>query len=376
MTRFIRQSVTLLLLALVSTAAVAQEGRGNVQIRDLCRLRGIRDNELIGYGLVTGLDGTGDGDGYLPAIEAVRAVLEKLSPGAVAMPAITDADSVAVVVVTAKLPAFNKAGEKINVNVSSVGPASSLSGGTLLVTPLQGPAIDNVVYAVASGSLKMQGANTKNAVIIDGATVERAVKPKFVFNRKIYFELSFKDADFTLAKQIADQINDKISGNEWAESREIRDPETGVLQATQVDMARAIKADTIEVDIPELFKTDHKIIGFISELERISFPPQDGGALIVINRHTKTIVATGDVQISPGIVMHGDLTVQIAPPGVPPEAGSSLIPLPGEPNEGSNLDTVLRGLRQFKATPDDMIEIILQLKRSKLLRARVVMVDS
>lgn len=335
-----------------------------VNIKHICKLRGVRENRLIGYGLVTGLNGTGDGEKFKPAIDALTAVMQKLNRSDVAQ-GVTDARSVAVVLVSATLPAFNKPGEKIDVQLSSVGPAGSLKGGRLLLTPLQGPSLDDVVYAVASGPVAVTGDNPKTATVRGGAIIERPVPPQYIFDGKIFLELNFRDADFTTASFIAGAINEKSE-------------EYG----TKEQIARALSADTIEVSIPPLYKTRSEKIDFISKIERVRINQLGRGAVVVVNPKTKTIVASGDVELSPGIVAHKNLTVSIGPeveninrdPLTVIGSRFFSVPTPN-PTEGTNLDTLLQGLRQFKATPDELIDILIELKNANLLHAHLVIVE-
>lgn len=263
-----------------------------VRIKDLGRFLGWRDNALVGYGIVTGLSGSGDSPRSAATKQALSNVLSRLGAN---IPA-TDIDSrnVAAVIVTATLPPSANIGDKIDVTVTSMGDARSLAGGMLLMTPLLGP--DQRDYALAQGALVVGGYNFKDnfnlsqknypttGTIASGATVERAVDANIVStDGKLKFIL--KDPDFTTAQRIADALN----------------------QTLGPDMAVAEGADTVEINAAG---SRGDLDRLISSVENVDVVP-DEGARVVVNERLGTVVAGGGVKISSVVIAQGDIKVSI-----------------------------------------------------------------
>lgn len=264
------------------------------RIKDIASIQGVRENQLYGYGLVVGLNGTGDRQSSFPTLQTVGNMLRKMgvhvSPSDVSSKVRTR--NIAAVMVTAKLPPLIRPGAKIDVLVSSLGDASSLDGGVLMQTPLQGA--DGRVYAVAQGSLSTglglsgssrRGAPLTVARIPEGALVEQEVPSTIV--QGDYLSIVLKHPDFTTAARIIENINDTFSA----------------------PLASASDAGIIQVLIPE--ETADNLVGFIASLETISVEP-DFKAKVVVNERTGTIVAGKDVKISTVAVSHGNISVQIS----------------------------------------------------------------
>lgn len=275
-------------LALPVSVSIAQE----VPVRSLGRFDGWRENSLVGYGLVTGLSGSGDSRNSAVTKQALRNVLSRL--GTIVTPDDINSRNVAVVVVTAMLPASANLGDKIDVTVSSVGDARSIAGGTLLMTTLMGP--DQQVYGLAQGPLVVGGYqfdSQQNLAqrnypttgrVIQGATIERAVDARVVNARG---ELAFLLAqpDFGTAQEIANAVNARLGNG----------------------LARVDNADRVVIRAPG---DQASVAGFVSAVESLQVRPVHQYR-VVVNERTGTVVAGGDVMISPVVISQGDIRVQV-----------------------------------------------------------------
>ncbi len=320
--------VTLFSINVFSGPAVA------TRLKDIVNVKGVRDNPIVGYGLVVGLNGTGDGGGEITNTSLQR-MFQKL--GLNPRNEISS-KNVAAVIVTAKLPPFARVGQKVDISVSSIGDASSLAGGTLLVTPLKGG--DGNVYAIASGGISIGGLNNgaKFATagrIPDGGTIERELEVGF--DKKTALRLSLKKPDFTTAARVERTINQELGGK----------------------YAIAKDATTVDLIIPAQYK--RKVVQLMAIVENFKVHT-DQIAKIVINERTGTIVAGGEVTLKPVAISHGDLTIEITQEG-------------GEGKEGNikyfdqktTLNDLVKSLNAFGAKPDDLISIFQTLKRNGAL---------
>ena len=264
------------------------------RIKDLANIEGVRQNQLIGYGLVVGLNGTGDTLNNIPFTkQSLQAMLERLGVNIRGQQMRTG--NVAAVMVTANLPAFGTQGTRIDVTVSALGDAKSLQGGTLLVTPLLGA--DGNVYAVAQGSLAIAGFQAEGDAakitrgvptvgrISNGAIIEREIE--FALNRLPQLRLALRNADFTTAKRIAAAINDFIG----APTAEPLDP------------------STVQITIPKKFHGN--VVALLTEIEQLQVEP-DLAARVVIDERSGIIVMGRDVRVSTVAVAQGNLTVTIS----------------------------------------------------------------
>ena len=262
------------------------------RLKDLVSFAGIRSNQLLGYGLVVGLDGTGDSASNL-TLQSMASTVSQF--GLKVGPADISAKNAAAVMVTAELRPFTKIGQTINVTVSSMGKAKSLRGGTLLMTPLKGA--DGQVYAIAQGNLAVGGFGVEGkdgsslsvniptvGSIANGATVEKMVETPFIKNKN--FVMNLHQADFTTANRIVEEIN-KLFG-------------PGV--------SRALDGTSIVVNAP---KDPSQKVSFMSLLENIEVKPASPVARVVVNARTGTVVIGGDVRVTPAAVSHGSLTVKV-----------------------------------------------------------------
>ncbi|MBY0517732.1 MAG: flagellar basal body P-ring protein FlgI [Bacteriovoracaceae bacterium] len=330
---------TLLIATLIlPTLSYANSNR----LKDLVSVKGVRDNPIIGYGLVIGLNGTGDGGG-----EITNTSLKKMfqTLGLNTQKEITS-KNVAAVIVTAKLPAFGRVGQKMDVIVSSIGDASSLAGGTLLVTPLKGG--DGNIYAVASGPLSIGGMNKgkKNGTtgrISDGAVVERELE--IAFNDKKSLRLALKKPDFTTAARVEKVINQELGGK----------------------YATAADATTIDLIIPTQY--EKKVVELIAQVENFRVIA-DSSARIVINERTGTIVAGGDIVLKKVALSHGDLVLEV-------KGGENAS---GKPqaihliDKSTTLNDLVKALNVIGTSPEDLISIFQALKENGALVADIELI--
>ncbi|SMC19385.1 flagellar P-ring protein precursor FlgI [Desulfacinum hydrothermale DSM 13146] len=346
---------------------------GAVRIKDIARFMGVRTNPLFGYGLVVGLNGTGDNSKTQFTTNTLANMLDHM--GIHVDPDALKVKNVAAVMVTAQLPPFARIGNRIDVQVSSIGDAKSLEGGTLLMTPLQGP--DGQIYAVAQGPLSTGGFSSAGAsgssvqknhptvgYISGGAMVERELP--LVLSDQEGLDLVLEEPDFSTANRAAQRINLALGG----------------------PFAKPVSASTIRVQVPPSFRTN--MVGLISRVETLEVTP-DTTAKVVINERTGTIVMGENVRISPVAVAHGNLTVQITEqPAVSQplplsqgqtvvtpqssvqvqEGKGSLNLLPG----GATIGEVIHGLNAIGATPRDIITILQAIKAAGALHARLELI--
>jgi len=356
-----------LLLSISSGAARAD------RVKDLTKIEGVRSNQLIGYGLVVGLNGTGDGSGEVTT-QSLRSMMSRL--GVNIPPGVTmQAKNVAAVALHATLPAFAKTGMKIDITLSSVGSAKSLRGGSLLMTPLRGA--DNEVYAIAQGNVVVSGFGAEGSDgsritvnvpsvgrIINGATVERTIDTPFGINREVVLNLNVPD--FTTANRLVKVINNTVGpGTSYA-----RD------------------AGSVVVSSPE--DTSQRV-SFISLLENLTLKPAEASARIIINSRTGTVVIGKHVQVLPAAVSHGNLIVTITQdPRVSqpaPQTQGQTVVVPGtnltlkqENNRmfkfdpGVSLDQIVAAVNEVGAAPGDLVAILEALKEAGALRADLIVI--
>ncbi len=336
-------TAVIFILILAFSVSVAQAAR----IKDLASIKGIRSNQLTGYGLVVGLNGTGDKDGVTFTKQALANMMEKMN-------IFVDKNSlkvknVAAVIVTANIPPFARIGDKMDVVVSSLGDAKSLKGGTLLITPLKG--VNNQVHALAQGAVTLamaSGAGDRDshlqvARIVNGASVEREIP--FKLNGKRNLVLSLFQPDFTTAKRMADTINASIGKG----------------------VAKTIDASALSLRVPDTM-WEKNVAEFIADIETLSVIP-DTTAKVVINEKTGTVVIGSDVTISSVAVAHGDLSVTID--GDPEnEKKESVMNLPGT----STIGELVRGLNSLGVKPQDLISILQSIKAAGALQAELVVI--
>jgi flagellar P-ring protein precursor FlgI len=369
----IRKLITSITVGVLQLAAVTADAE---RVKDLATVSGVRGNQLVGYGLVVGLDGTGDQTTQTPfTIQSIRNMLIQFG---VTIPANVNPQlkNVAAVTVTAELPAFSKAGQTVDVTVASIGNATSLRGGALLMTPLRG--IDGDVYAVAQGSLIVSGFGIagkdgsrisinvpSSGRVPNGATVEKEVPSRFASDP--YVLLNLHQPDFTTATHVVDGIN-KLLG-----------PET----------AHAVDAITIRVSAPI---DSSQRIAYLSTLESIDIEPGEARARVIVNSRTGTVVIGSQVKVTAAAVAHGSLSVTIterqdvSQPN--PLAGGRTVTTQRSQIEvqqerearmfkfeaGVNLDEIVRAVNQVGAAPGDLVAILEALKEAGALRAELIVI--
>lgn len=348
-----------LVLGVVHTAHSAR-------IKDIATVSGMRKNQLVGYGLVVGLSGTGDQRGSDFTVQSIYNMLDKM--GVRVDKATLKPKNVAAVMVTAQMPVSSKAGSRLDVTVSSIGDSTSLLGGVLLVTPLKG--IDGNIYAIAQGSVLVGGVSAQGAgasvsknittvgIVPGGGNIERSVP--FAFNDQPDLTLSLRSPDFSTATRLAKRVNESLG------------------QA----MATAIDAGTIRLAVPP--ENQGNLAMLMASIENLDVTP-DHRARVVVDEKTGTVVLGQNVQISPVAVTHGNLQIQIQ------ESADVSQPLPfsdgrtvvtpetniavNEENrklkmiEGATLQELVEGLNALGATPRDLISVLRTLEASGALSA-------
>ena len=361
----------LLLMPLLGTSMGVQAER----IKDLASIAGIRDNPLLGYGLVVGLDGTGDQTSQVSFTEqSLRSMLTQygvtVPPGTAIQP-----KNVAAVSIHAVLPAFAKPGQKIDITVSSLGNSKSLRGGTLLMSPLRGA--NGEVYALAQGNLAVGGLGVSGADgsriainvpsvgrIPNGANVERAVPNPFADTKHITFNLH--EPDFTTARRLVDAINEALG----------------------TDEAQALDAVSVAVRAP--MDTSARV-GFVGYLEELEIEPGQVAGKIIVNSRTGTIVIGSNVTVGPAAVTHGSLTVtinedvQVTQPNALANGETVVnadtdIAVEQEDNRmfeldrGTTLSDIVQAINNVGAAPGDLVAILEALKQAGALRAQLIII--
>ena len=370
----------LCLIALVTfmTMEKAQADR----LKDLTSIAGVRSNQLVGYGLVVGLPGTGDGSSTL-TLQSMQALISQLGMNTSSILDLNGKNSAAVIV-TAELPAFSKPGQRLDVTVSTLGQSKSLRGGTLLMTPLLGA--DGETYAVAQGNLLVGGLGVEgddgSSLIVNiptvgrvpgGGTVERLIETTFLETDNLV--LNLHQGDFSVTNQVAEAIND-IFGS---------------------DVAVPLDARSVRVRAP---LDPSQKVSFVSMLENIEIEPERTSARVVVNARTGTIVIGGDVRVTPAAVTHGSLTVRVdenkditqannlavtdgvavTAAGEAVETANTEITVEEEParafvfDPGIELSTIVEAINGVGASPADLVAILEALREAGSLRAELVVI--
>ncbi len=363
----IRRCLLALLLVAMVTPLHAE------RVKDLAAIAGVRDNQLLGYGLVVGLDGSGDSSTAFTE-QSMRSMLSQYGV-TVPQNVKVNPKNVAAVSIHATLPPFAKPGQTIDITASSLGNAKSLRGGSLLMTPLRGA--DGEVYAIAQGDLIVGGLGisgddgSRIAInvpsvgrIPNGATVERVVPSDFGLDDSIV--LNLHTPDFTTAKRLEQAINRKLGSHQ----------------------AQAVDAVSVKVNAPE---SSSQQVAFVSFLESITLEPGDAPAKVIVNSRTGTVVIGNHVTVMPAAVTHGSLTVTINE-GVaisqprPFSEGSTVvapvtdIDVKQEDNrmfkleKGVTLNEIVQAVNQVGAAPGDLVAILEALKQAGALRAQLIVI--
>ena len=355
------------------------------RIKDLTTVAGVRSNQLIGYGLVVGLNATGDGGAVPYTGQSLRSILGRLGVNVDGVLSDFDvagtqansipADNVAAVMVTATLPPFAKPGQNIDVNISTIGAATSLRGGTLIMTRLRG--IDGEVYALAQGALTSTGVEVNAAGdeitigvptsgrIPNGATVERMIESPF--NRSQHIVLNVSNGDFTTSKEIVDKVNTVFGEG----------------------TASAIDGVSVAVRAPE---DPNSRVSFLSLLENLDVIPGEPAAKIVVNSRTGTVVISRNVKVTAAAVTHGPITVTVSATNEVSQANpfadqgetvaiqNADVAIEEPANKmflfqpGVDLREIVDAVNETGATPSSLIAILEALKSSGSLRAELVVI--
>ncbi|WP_369857693.1 flagellar basal body P-ring protein FlgI [Candidatus Thalassolituus haligoni] len=360
-------------LALATIALLLSTTVQAERIKDITSIAGIRSNQLVGYGLVVGLDGSGD-----KAPFTTQTFRNMMAEFGITLPGGTDPKlkNVAAVSVTADLPAFSKPGQRVDVTVASLGNAKSLRGGQLLFTPLKGA--DGNVYAIAQGNLVVGGlgvdGNDGSRITINvpsvgripnGASVEQAVPTNFARGDSLVFNLD--QPDFTTARYMVDKINDLLG------------PGT----------AEALDATSIRVSAP---RDTSQRVAYLSIIENLEIETGDERAKVIINSRTGTIVMGQHVRIEPVAVTHGSMTVTIqedynvTQPNALADGDTVVVPQTninieqGGDNRmfrfgpGVTLDDIIKAVNEIGAAPGDLMAILEAMKQAGALKAELIVI--
>ncbi|MHC2108687.1 flagellar basal body P-ring protein FlgI [Methylobacterium sp. CM6246] len=369
--KLLGSALAALVVGVMLTAAALGPALALSRVKDLASIEGVRQNQLVGYGIVVGLNGTGDTLNNIPFTkQSLQAMLERL--GVNTRGATMRTQNLAAVMVTASLPPFAAQGTRIDVTVSSLGDAKSLQGGTLLVTPLLGA--DGEVYALAQGSVAIAGFSAEgdaakitrgvptNGRISNGANIEREIA--FKLNDARALRLSLRNPDFTTSKRIAAAINDFMG----ADTAEPTDPAT------------------VTIQIPA--KYNGNMIRLITEVEQLKVEP-DQTARVVVDERSGIIVMGRDVRVSTVAIAQGNLTVtiseqpQVSQPAPLSNGRTAVVPRTslkvdtGDGNklalvkEGVSLRELVDGLNALGVGPRDLISILQAIKTAGALQADI-----
>jgi flagellar P-ring protein precursor FlgI len=360
------------LFLVVASAIFLVPAADAARIKDIADIKGVRQNQLVGYGLVVGLEGTGDSDDSLFTIQSLASLLEKM--GVTVLPEdIEDVENVAAVMVTADLPAFASLGSRIDVLVSSIGDAENLQGGTLLFTPLKGA--NGSVYAIAQGPVSTGGfavsGNSGDQVqknfptvgrVVGGALVEQEIHSNF--NQKDSLTLALHDPDFTTASRVAQAIN----------------------RAFYSQLAQTENAGSIQVSVPENYLGN--TVQFVTMIESLGVTP-DMVSKVVVNERTGTVIMGENVRIATIAIAHGNLSIQIdesqnVSQPLPFSRGGQTVVTPESDivvQEGKNpiflvesgvsIGEVVKALNALGVSPRDLIAIFQALKAAGALQAEL-----
>ena len=352
------------------------------RLKDLTSIAGVRSNQLVGYGLVVGLPGTGDGNSPL-TLQSMQAMISQFGVTTNSATSLNGKNSAAVIV-TAELPPFAKPGQRLDTTISTLGQSKSLRGGTLLMTPLMGA--DGQTYAVAQGNLLVGGlgvaGNDGSSLIVNvptvgripgGATVEQLIETDFLTTDNLI--LNLHQGDFSITNQVAEAVNDVFGAG----------------------VAIALDSRSVKVRAPV---DPAQKVSFISMLENIEIEPERQSAKVVVNARTGTIVIGGDVRVTPAAVTHGSLTVRVdensivtqannlavadgvaaTTPGAATVTPDSNIQVDQQParaflfDPGVELSTIVEAVNAVGTSPADLVAILEALREAGSLRAELVVI--
>lgn len=366
----LRLRVNLLVIVIVLMITLFISGTSEaVRVKDIANIRGVRNNQLIGYGLVIGLDGTGDSASTKFTTQTLSGLLGRM--GITVDPNNVKVENVAAVMVTASLPPFAKVGSRINVIVNSIGDAENLQGGTLLLTPLRAP--NGKVYAVAQGPLSIGGFSARGTAasvqqnhptvgqIPGGAIIEKEVPTDFFLKSEL--SINLQNPDFTTATRLVHVINETI----------------------EEEVAKATDSATVEVKVPERYQG--RVVEYVASLENLEVVP-DTTAKIIMDERTGTIVVGAHVRISTVAISHGNLTIQVkeeadvSQPAPLSTGTTTVVPrteITASQQEShllvmpsaASIGEVAKGLNAVGVTPRDLIAIFQAIKAAGALQAEL-----
>ena len=358
-------------LAVLCVLGFTSSNAGAVRIKDLTDIRGVRSNQLVGYGLVVGLEGTGDGKKTQFTVNSLTNMLRKMGM-TVSDPDEVKVENVAAVMVTAELPPFARTGTKIDVLVSSIGDAENLQGGTLVFTPLKGA--DGEIYAVAQGPISTGGFSAEGAGgkvqknfptvgrVVEGAVIEKELTASL--DSQDHITLALGTPDFTTAYRMAEAINRAFLSSSPAKTRD---------------------AGSVEVAIPAKYQSN--VVSFITKIENLDVIP-DTVSKVIINERTGTVVMGENVRIATVAIAHGNLSLQITEGAnvsqPPPFSTGDTVVTPDTTIEiseekppiyliesGVSIAEIVKALNAMGVSPRDLIAIFQALKSAGALQARL-----
>jgi flagellar P-ring protein FlgI len=348
----------ILIFVLSLSLFLAGTAEARTLLKSICRVKGQEENTLQGLGLVVGLKGTGDGGNFLPTIRSLAAAMQLMgSPlGKGGTQELKDAKNVALVIVTVTIPAAGaRQGDLLDCSISSIGGAKSLSGGTLIMTPLQGPHVNSDrVYGFAQGPILINDTKVPTSGrIFRGARLEEDFFNAFSKDGKLTLVLNKNYADFQVAEDVAELINSQLS-----------------FQASGGNLAKALNQENIEVQIPLQYQSDP--VSFISQVLSLPMLEPQTEARVVINPRSGSIVIGGDVEIGAVVVTHKNMVIETADNTNPPPPGFVAVDTTNQPGSATKLKALISALNAVKVPTDDIIEIIKGLDRDGKLRGTLV----
>lgn len=346
-----KSSLILTVSAILIIATTPVEAR--TLLKNICRIKGQEENTLHGLGLVVGLKGTGDGGSFLPTIRSLATALQLMGkPLGNAPLELKDTKNVALVMVTATVPAAGaRQGDKLDCVVNSIGSAKSLVGGTLFMTPLQGPQVSSQrVYAFAQGAVHIDDMKTPTTgKVHQGCRLEEDFFNVFTKNGKITLVLDKNHADFQIAQDTAELINGQLN-----------------FQSNEGYLAKAINQVNVEVVIPQQYRDDP--VSFISQVLSLPTLEPQAEARVVINERSGSVVIGGDVEIGSVVVTHKNIVIETAEN----VSGNRFVPLESERSPSAKLKSLVESLNAVKVPTEDIIEIIKGLERNGKLHGTLI----
>ncbi len=352
--QFLQAKALVAAIALGAVLIVVPTAEGRTTLKSICRLKGQEENTLHGMGIVVGLKGTGDGGSFLPAMRSLAMAMQLMGKPVNAAAELKDAKNVALVAVSATVPAGGaRQGDRIDCAVSSVGAAKSLKGGRLFLMPLVGPENPQHprVYAFAEGPITIDDQNTPTTgKVHGGCRLEEDFFNPFVRDGKITLVLDPNHADFQTASDVAEWINSQLS-----------------IQIDGVPLARAVNQMNVEIMVPAQYRDDPVL--FVSQVLATPIMEQQSNPRVVINERSGSIVISGDVEIGPVVVTHKNVVVET---GTTPPAGGRFVAIDPEQTQSPKLKALVEALNAVNVPAEDIIDIIKGIDRNGKLNAKLI----